>query len=67
MGVVATKVPCAKIRRPDSHGNIWCLVQLKGFNLRDEFDGAEIGERLEIEYCELTQQELDDLPEFEGW
>jgi len=32
-----------------------------------EFDGAEIGEAITVELCEMTEQELDDLPEFEGW
>jgi hypothetical protein len=61
------KVKCAKIRRPESHGSLWCLVRLAGYSLSDEFDGAEVGETLEIEYCELTEKELSELPDFPGW
>jgi hypothetical protein len=64
---VAEKVKCVKVRRPDSHGNMWCICQMKGYAIADEFDGAEVGERIELEYCEMTQEELDALPEFEGW
>jgi len=62
----ATKIRCVKIRRPDSHGQMWCCVRLE-HSLADEFDGAEPGERIEVEYCELTQEEFDALPEFNGW
>ncbi len=62
------KVRCVKISRPETSGSLWALRQLNATGiLQDEFDGAEVGERIEVEYCELTQEEFDALPEFEGW
>lgn len=60
-------IKCVKVTRPDSHAGLWCLSTLKGFSLEDEFDGTDVGETITIEYCELTQEEIDALPEFPGW
>ncbi len=59
-------IPIVKIRRPEI-GNDWCVMRLKGFSAEDEFDGAEIGEIITLEYGEMTQEDLDALPEFTGW
>ena len=57
-----------KITRPDSHGEKFaCVYPLAAFSATDEFDGAEIGERIVLELCEFTQAEIDAMPEFEGW
>ena len=32
-----------------------------------EFDGAEIGDKITIELVEMTEDERENLPEFEGW
>lgn len=60
-------VRCVKIRRQESHGeNFWCICGIN-HSLADEFDGAEVGERVEIEYCEMSKAEFDALPDFPGW
>jgi hypothetical protein len=35
--------------------------------IEDEFDGAEIGETIVLTYCEMTEEDLEEMPEFEGW
>lgn len=65
---VRKMVPCVKITRPDlDDGRSSCFYPMAVFSAADEFDGAEIGEKITLEYCEMTQEELDALPEFEGW
>jgi hypothetical protein len=61
------KVPCVKVTRPDTHGEDWCLYRMAGFSVADEFDGAEVGERITLELCEMTEEEIKALPDFQGW
>lgn len=61
------KIRCLKVTRPDTHGDQFnCIVQMN-HSLADEFDGAEPGERVCFELCEMTEQEFKDLADFEGW
>ena len=56
--------------RPESHGERYsCVYPLSSLSMiiEDEFDGAEIGETISLTYCEMTEEELEDMPEFEGW
>ena len=32
-----------------------------------EFDGAEIGDTIQLELIEMTEEEYQRLPEFQGW
>ncbi len=65
---VEKKIPCVKVARPESHGpKLWCAYPLAAFSASDEFDGAEDGESITLTYCEMTQEALDALPEFDGW
>ena len=59
------KVTVYKLRIPDVGGKRWCLVDLD--QIRDEVEMGEVGDRFEIEVTEMTQKEIDMLPEFEGW
>ena len=62
------KVPYIKVTRPATHGDKYgCWSPLKGFSVEAEFDGAEVGERIVLELCELTRDEILAMPEFEGW
>ena len=61
------KIKMVKVRRPELGGYQWCASHLKGFDLSAEFEDDEIGARIEIELCEMTQTEIDAMPEFEGW
>ena len=63
-----TLTKCVKVTRPDSHGEKFgCWYDLAHFSAEAEFDGAETGERIVLELCELTQAEIDAMPEFPGW
>lgn len=65
---MADPIKCVKIRRPETHGpKMWAAMPLTAFSALDEFDGAETGDRVELELCEMAQEELDALPEFDGW
>lgn len=59
------KVRVYKLRLPDVSGKRWCLVEASG--IKDELEMAEAGDRFEIEVADMTQEEIDALPEFEGW
>jgi len=60
-------IRCLKVTRPEC-GRQWCVYRMdRPMELLSEFDGADIGETITVELCEMTEQELDDLPEFEGW
>lgn len=62
------KIPCIKVTRPALDGGRQCCIfTIRQFSAADEFDGADIGEMLNLEYIEMTQEEFDALPEFEGW
>lgn len=60
------KIRCVIERRPAT-GNDSCTWPLNAIAISDLFDGAEPGELVTLEYSEMTQAELDALPEFEGW
>lgn len=61
-------VPCVKVTWPDmDDGRSSVVYPIKAFSAEDEFGGAEIGEKIGLEYCEMTQEDLDALPEFKGW
>jgi len=60
-----TKVRVFKVTRPDTNQ---CCIYRDGATLIDgEFDGAEIGDTITIELLEMTEDDLEKLPEFEGW
>jgi hypothetical protein len=61
------KVKVVIISRPEIHPGLSCTSRLEGFDLAEEFDGAEVGESVVATYGEMTEVELDALPEFEGW
>jgi hypothetical protein len=50
-------------------GNHWCLTEIEGAKGEIEcfFDELTPGERLLFEVIEMTKEEADALPEFEGW
>ncbi len=59
------KLPFLRVERPECGG--FCIYPLRAFDAADEFDGAEAGEQIILEYVEMTQLEFDALPEFTGW
>jgi hypothetical protein len=61
------KIPCIKETRPDVSGG-WCIWRLnKSGQLADMFAGAEVGDKVVLEFCEMIEDEIDALPEFAGW
>ena len=63
------KVKCVKELRPATGDDscIWRLDKPETFSLADWFDGVEVGEQVIFVCCEMTEKELDALPEFGGW
>jgi hypothetical protein len=60
------KVKCFKVMRPDC-GNKWCVYRT-GQGVDDaEFTDSEVGDKIIIEVIEMTESELETLPEFQGW
>lgn len=55
------------IRRPDTHGAYTCYVPLAGFDVVAEFDGADPGEKIELELVRMTPEQFAALGDFEGW
>ena len=54
------KIPCVKETRPDvDDGTSSCIWPIKAFDLEAEMAGAEPGEKILLEYCEMTEAELD--------
>ena len=62
------KIRVYKVTRPDEgFGGNWCVYR-DWDSVRDaEFDCADPGDKITIELAEMTKEELDGLPEFEGW
>lgn len=55
-----------KVTRPGEGSGSWISRDLA--TVQDaEFDGAKPGDKITIELVEMTEQELDALPEFAGW
>jgi hypothetical protein len=62
------KVRCVRETRPDyDDSGSSCTWRLSAIDIEDLFDGADVGEKVVLELCEMTEEELDALPEFEGW
>lgn len=60
------KVKMFKVTRAEYPGNSCTYGDLA--TVQDaEFGGAEIGEKITIELIEMTEDQRDNLPEFEGW
>ena len=56
---------CYKLSRPDLRAG-YCVFQNLD-SIPFEIDAGEVGDTFEIEIVEMTQEEFDDLGEFEGW
>jgi len=61
------KLCCVEVRRPDTHPGMCCTWKFDDFDLRAEMDGSEVGEEIVLKYVELTDQQFDDLGDFDGW
>ena len=45
----------------------YCLPLHMFGALTDELECCDIGEGFEVKVCEMTDEEFDNAPEFEGW
>lgn len=54
------------VTRTDYPGNS-CTYRDGGTLIDAEFDGAEAGDSIQITLLDMTAEQLDALPEFEGW
>ena len=68
---VVELIPCVIERHPNDDGGCnsctWRLDIGGGPSLNDLLDGSEVGDKIELEYTEMTEEALKELPEFEGW
>jgi len=53
------------VTRPD-HGSKFCVFR-QWEDVEAEFDGAEMGDSITVTLKFMTQEELDAMPDFEGW
>lgn len=56
-----------KVLRPDLGTGQSCIYGDLSTVQDAEFDGADIGDKITIELIEMTEDERENLPEFEGW
>jgi hypothetical protein len=59
------KKPAYRVTRPDM-GNNFCLFR-EWDAVECEFDGAEDGDVIHVQLVMMTDEEYDNLPDFEGW
>lgn len=60
------KVRVYKISRPDCGNMHW--ISRDWQTIADaEFDGSELGDKIIIELAEMTEGQIQALPEFDGW
>ena len=55
-----------KVTRSDYPGNS-CSYRDGATAIYAELDGAEVGDKITIELIQMTEDQWEDLPEFEGW
>ena len=62
---MAEKIRVYKLSTADDPNN-WCAFRHQ-FGLGEEISTFDVGEILYVEIVEMTQEEYDNLPEFEGF
>jgi len=60
------KVPCVKVKI-DPTSNYYVLPISELHALFDDLEATPVGESLILERFDMTQKELDNLPDFEGY
>lgn len=58
-------IPVVEMRRPDADG--CCIWRIADFSAEQEFDGSEDGDKIELTLKFMTEDDVANLPEFEGW
>ena len=65
LGTESPKKIYYKLSRPGLMGDFCIYPNFDSIYF--ELDDAEVGEKFEIEIVEMTEEEFEDLGEFEGW
>lgn len=60
------KIQVYKVTRPDCPGNS-CTYKDGDTLIDGEFDGADVGDSIMVTLVEMTEDEFENLDEFEGW
>ena len=60
------KIICYKVERPDYPGT-FCMFKDSGSLLDAELDPGEVGDSIVVTIVKMTEDEFEDLGEFEGW
>jgi len=58
---------CVKVELAEDYKGESYIQEIDKLDLLGELDGAEVGTVLRLTIIEMTQEELDSLPEFMGW
>lgn len=66
MSETPTKKVMYRVERPDVSPGLSCIYKTFG-EVEAEFDGAEVGETIQVEIVEMTDEEFEELGDFEGW
>ena len=65
-GTNEKKIRVYRVTRPDYGGKDWCIF--RSWNeIEDELKYGEPEDQIIVAVLDLTEEELDNLPEFEGW
>lgn len=65
---MSQKLKCVTIVRPDlGRSGYTAPMDAARDLIVDELDGTEVGDTLVLTVCEMTEDELNALPEFTGW
>ena len=55
-----------KVSRPDTNPGQWVIYGCFS-EVEAEFDGAEEGDSIVVAVEEMSQQDFESLPDFQGW
>ncbi len=61
------RIACVEVTRPETHAGMYCIYRLASFSAADELDGEEEGGRIVLTLRLMTEEEINELPDFEGW
>jgi hypothetical protein len=60
-------VTAYKVTRPQVSPGTFCIYRTAGDMADAEFDGSEVGDKIEVEVVSMSRRDLDSLPDFAGW
>ena len=60
-------IPCVEITRPAASPGMYCIWRLSEFDITSELDDLEDGAEIVVKLRLMTEEEINALPDFEGW